>query len=123
MIGRGWDLLRSRKRKQGVHTLSFSSPGPDYSSDLGQVLVEQKGTFQGTIPYNYGQPSSSEAIFPKPLRYQFQWSDDEEEASVYASSATISSVQASFVSANMADNNNDDVLRHRMEAQEQTSKA
>jgi len=32
-------------------------------------------------------------------------------------------VQARFVSANMADKNNDDDLRHRMEAQEQTSKA
>ena len=41
----------------------------------------------------------------------------------YVSSATISSVQARFVSTNMADNNNDDDLRHRMEAQEHTSKA
>ena len=49
--------------------------------------------------------------------------DDEEEASGYASSATINSVQVKFVSANMADSNNDDDLRHRMEAQEQTSKA
>ena len=62
-------------------------------------------------------------MLPEPLRHQFQWSDDEEEASGYASSATISSVQARFVSANMADKNNDDDLRHRMEAQEQTSKA
>ena len=89
---------------------------------LGQVLVEQKGTFQCTIPCNHGQPSSSEAMLPEPLRHQFQWSDDEEEASGYASSATINSVQARFVSATMADSNNDD-LRHRMEAQEQTSKA
>ena len=58
----------------------------------------------------------------EPLRHNFQWSDDEEEASNYASSATISSVQAGFVSANMADNNNDNDLHHRMEAQEQTSK-
>jgi len=49
--------------------------------------------------------------------------DNEEEASGYASSASISSVQVRFVSANMTDNNNDDDLRHRMEAQEQTSKA
>jgi len=62
-------------------------------------------------------------MLPEPLRHQFQWSDDEEEASGYASSTTISSVQARFVLANMADNNNDDDLRHRMEAQEQTSKA
>ena len=62
-------------------------------------------------------------MLPEPLRRQFQWSDDEEEASGYASSATINSVQERFVSANMVDNNNDDDLRHRMEAQEQTSKA
>ena len=62
-------------------------------------------------------------MLPELLRHQFQWSDDEEEASGYASSATINSVQAKFVSANMADSNNDDDLRHRMEAQEQTSKA
>ena len=49
--------------------------------------------------------------------------DEEEEASGYASSAIISSVQARFVSANMADNNTDDDLRHRMEAQEHTFKA
>jgi len=49
--------------------------------------------------------------------------DDEEEASGCAFSATISSVQARFVSANMADNNNDNDIRHCMEAQEQTFKA
>ena len=42
---------------------------------------------------------------PKPLRGLFQWTDDEEEASRYASSATVSSVQTGRVSANMADNN------------------
>jgi len=62
-------------------------------------------------------------MLPKLLRHQFQWSDDEEEASSYASSVTISTVQARFVSANMADKNNDDDLCHRMDAQEQTSKA
>ena len=61
-------------------------------------------------------------MLPKPLRHHFQWSDDEEEASGYTSSATISSAQTRFVSANMADKNNDDDLHHRMEAQEQTSK-
>ena len=110
-----------------VHTPSFSSPDSYYIPELGQVMVEQEGAFQGTssrieIPYNYGQSSFSKAMFPEPLRHQFQWSDDEEEASGYASSATISSVQARFVSANMADNNNDDDFCHRMEAQEQTSK-
>ena len=57
-----------------------------------------------------------------PLRNLFQWSDDEEEASGYASSATISSVWTGLVSANMADNNNDDLCR-QMEAQEQTFRA
>ena len=110
-----------------VHTPSFSSPGPNYKPSLGQVLVEQKGSFQGTnfrvaISYNYGQPYSSEAMLPEPLRHHFQWFDDEEEASNCASSTTICSVQTRFVSANIADNNNDD-LRHRMKAHEQTSKA
>jgi len=51
----------------------------------------------------------------------FQWSDDEEEVSGYAS-RTISFVQTGFVSANMAANNNDDDLRHHMEAREQASR-
>jgi len=51
-----------------------------------------------------------------PLRNLFQWSDDK-EASGYASLATISSVRMGFVSANMADNNNDD-LHRQMEARE-----
>ena len=37
--------------------------------------------------------------------------DDEEEASGYAFSATMSSVQKSLVSANMADNNDNDLRR------------
>ena len=83
--------------------------------------MDQEGAFQGTrsrvvIPYDYGQPSSSTgAVSPTPLRNLFQWLDDEEEASVYASSAKISSVRKSLVSANMADNNDDD-LRWWMEA-------
>ena len=64
MISRERNLLRSQRRKQGVRASSFSSPGPDYSLGLGQVLVEQKSAFQGTVPYNYGQRSSSEAILP-----------------------------------------------------------
>jgi len=89
--------------------------------------VNQEGAFQGTrskvaITYDYGHPSSSAGVVsPTPLRKLFQWSDDE-EASRYASSATISSVRTGLVSANMADNNNDD-LYQRIEAQEQTSKA
>jgi len=87
---------------------------------LGQVLVGQEGVFRGTrsrvaIPYNYKQPS-------QPLKSLFQWSDDKGNASGYASSATVNSVQTGRVSANMADNNNDD-LRRRMEVQEQASKA
>ena len=49
-------------------------------------------------------------------------SDNEEEASRYAFSATISSVRKSFVSANMTDNNDDD-LRRWMESQEKTFRA
>jgi len=90
--------------------------------------MNQEGAFQGTrsrvaIPYDYGQLSSSTgAMLPTPLRNLFQWSDDEEEASGYTSSATISSTRKGLVSANMADNNDDD-LRRWMEAQEQTSRA
>ena len=75
------------------------------------------------MPFNYEQFSlSGGAISPRSLRHLFQWSDDEEEVSGYASFSTISFVQTGFVSANMADNNNDDDLRHRMEAQEQASR-
>jgi len=83
-------------------------------------LVKQEGAFQGTrsraaIPYSYGQPSSSAgAVSPAPLRHLFQWPDDEEEASGYTFSVTISSVRIRIISANMADNNNDDDLRRRM---------
>ena len=59
---------------------------------------------------------------PDPLKSLFQLSDDEREASGYASSAMVSSVQTGIVLANMADNNNDD-LHQRMKAQEQTSRA
>ena len=59
----------------------------------------------------------------EPLRYLFQWSDEEEEASRYASFVTISFVQIYFVSSNMAENDNEADLRRRMEAQEQTLKA
>ena len=84
--------------------------------------MEQEGAFQYTrsrvaISYSYGQPSFSKgAVSLAPLRNLFQWFDDEEEASGYASSATISSVRTELVSANMAYNNNDDDLYRRMEA-------
>ena len=61
-------------------------------------------------------------ISPELLKSLFQWSDDEGEASGYASSAMICSVQTGIISMHMADNDNDDLCR-RMEAQEQTSKA
>ena len=56
------------------------------------------------------------------MRKLFQWSDEEDEDSEYASSATVSSVRTDKVSVNMADNGNND-LRRWLEAQEQTSKA
>jgi len=61
----------------------------------------------------------SQGLSLAPLRNLFQWFDDDEEVSGYTSSATISSVRTGLVSANKADNNDDD-LRRRMEAQEQT---
>ena len=64
----------------------------------------------------------SQGLSLAPLRNLFQWFDDDEEVSGYTSSATISSVRTGLVSANKADNNDDD-LRRRVEAQEQTFKA
>jgi len=52
----------------------------------------------------------------------FQWSEEEDEDSGYASSATVSLIRTDKVSVNMDDNSNDDLCR-RLEAQEQTSKA
>ena len=93
-------------------------------------MLDAEGAFHGicsrvVISFSYDQPSSSTVgvLLPKSLRHLFQWSDDEGEASGYASSAILSSMQIGRVSANMADNNNDDDRRRRMEAQEQTSKA
>ena len=127
MISGERDLFRSRRRKRGTFTPLASSPDSDYNPNLSQVLVNQEGAFQGTrsrvaIPYDYGQYSSSTGVMsPILLRNLFQWLDDEEEASGYASFATISSVWKSLVSTNMADNNDDD-LRRGIEAQEQTFK-
>ena len=101
----------------------------DNSPGLGQALVELEGAFWATksrvaIPYIYKQPSSSIGIMsPEPLRSLIQWSDDEDEACGYASSATISSEQTGVVSVSMADKNHNDDLRRCMEAQEQTSRA
>jgi len=105
MISRGRHLFRSRRYRRGSFTPPISSPDSDYSPGLSQVLVHQEGAFQGThfrvaIPYDYGQPSSlTGAVLPTPLKNLFQWSNDEEEASVYASLATISSVRMDLVSA------------------------
>jgi len=129
MIGRGREPFRARRRKRDINSPLFSSPDSDYSPSLGQVLVGQEGVFRGTrfraaIPYNYEQPSSSIRVMSlDPLKSLFQWSVDEGgKASKYASSATVSSMKTGRVSANMADNNNDD-LREWMEAQEQTFRA
>ena len=62
-------------------------------------------------------------MLPQSLWSLFQWLDDEEEANGYASPATVSSEQTETVSAKMANNNHDNDLYRRMEAQEQTSKA
>ena len=49
------------------------------------------------------------------LRNLFQWSGNEEEASGYASFATVSSEQTGVMFVNMADNLDED-LRRRMKA-------
>jgi len=113
----------SRRQRQETFTPPTNSPDFDYSPSLSQVLVNQNGVFQGicsrvAIPYDYGQPSLSTVVMSStPLRNLFQWSDDEKEASGYVSSTTISSVLTGLLSANMADNHDDD-LRRRMEAHE-----
>ena len=69
--------------------------------------------------YNYGQTfSSTRAMSPELLRSLFQWSDDKEEVNDYASSANVSSGQTWIVSVNIVDNNHNDDLCRRMEAQE-----
>jgi len=128
MIGRGLESHRGRRAPRGANSPSFSSPDPNYSPGLGQVLVEDEGVFRSTksrvaVPYSYEQSSSSTRVTsPEPMRRLFQWSDEEEKDSGYASSATVSSIRIDKVSVHMADNGNDD-LRRRLEAQEQTSKA
>ena len=102
------------------------SPDLDYSPGLGEVLVHEEGVFRNTrsrvaIPYNYEQPSSSTALTSSQPRRSPQPSDEEDEDSGYASSATVSSVRTDRASVNMADNANDD-LRRRLEAQEKTFK-
>ena len=88
--------------------------------------MHEEGVFRNTrsrvaIPYSYEQPSSSTALASPEPRRSLQPSDEEDEDSGYASSATVSSVRTDRASVNMADNVNDD-LRRRLEAQEQTSR-
>ena len=123
MTGRGRELRRGRQTSDDS---PYSSPDPDYSPGLGEVLVQEEGVFRNTrsrvaIPYNYEQPSSSTALASPELRRSFQPSDEEDEDSGYASSVTVSSLRTDKASVNMADNANDD-LRRRLEAQEQTSR-
>ena len=109
------------KKETDVHSPSFSSP--DYSPGIGLVLIEQESTFQGTqftiaIPHNYEHPSSSTGVMsPELLRSLFQWSHEEGEASGYASFVIVSSIQTRLISASIADNNNNDDLHRRFEAQ------
>jgi len=67
MIGRGWEPHRGMRASRGANSPSFSSPDPDYSPGLGQVLVEEEGVFRSTrsrvtIPYSYEQSSSSTGV-------------------------------------------------------------
>ena len=74
MIGRGRELRRDRRAS---HAAPSSSPDPDYSPSLGEVLVHKEGVFRNTrsrvaIPYSYEQPSSSTTITsPEPMRRLF----------------------------------------------------
>ena len=64
MTGKGREL---RMDRQASDDTPYSSPDPDYSPGLGEVLVHEEGAFRNTrsrvaIPYNYEQPSSSTAL-------------------------------------------------------------
>ena len=88
---------QSRRRRQGVAHAPKNSSDSDYSPGLSQILLNQDGAFQGThsrvaIPFNYG-PTLLGSPLPGLLRNIFQWSDNDEEASGYASTSIISSVQ------------------------------
>ena len=45
MINKERDLFLSQRRRRGTFTPPASSPDPDYSPDLSQVLVDQEGAF------------------------------------------------------------------------------
>jgi len=71
-------------------------------------LIEPEGAFRGTrsrvvIPYNYRHPCSSRVMSPELLRRLFQWSDNEGEASGYASFATVSSEQTGVMSVDRSE--------------------
>ena len=93
MIGRGRELRRDRRAS---HATLSSSPDPDYSLGLGEVLVHEEGVVRNTrsrvaIPYNYEQPTSSTTVTsPELMRRLFYWSDEEDEDSGYASSVKVS---------------------------------
>ena len=111
------------RRRQGVVTAPEDSSDSDYSPGLSQILINRDGAFRGTcsrvaIPFDYGQPLPGSPL-PESLKNIFQWSDDDQEASGYASSSTVSSVMTRSASVHMAEN---DDLRHRMDAQEQAIK-
>ena len=45
VIGRGREPFKSRQGRRDANSPSFSSPDPDYSPGLGQVLVDEEGVF------------------------------------------------------------------------------
>ena len=99
VTGRGRELRRDRRAS---HDTFYSSPDLDYSPSLGEVLVHEEVVFRNTrsrlaIPYSYEQPSSSTAVAsPEPKRGSVQWSDEEDEDSGYASSASTQCEQTEY---------------------------
>ena len=101
---------------------STDSSDSDYNPGENQVPVGRDGIFRSTrskiaIPFKYDQSSPVSGS----LRSMFQWPDEEDDGTGYASSGTISSTQERVLSTCMADANED--LRRRMEVQEEATKA
>ena len=95
MIGRGRELHRGRRAPRSANSPPFSSPDPDYSPGVGQVLVHEEGVFRNTrsrVEYPTVM-SSHPSETPEPMRRLFQWSDEEDEDSGYSSSVTVSSIR------------------------------
>ena len=46
MIGRGREPCRSRRAPHVANSSPYSSPDPDYSPGLGEVLVHEEGAFE-----------------------------------------------------------------------------